>query len=526
MGLNRYFYSAWLVLCCFTSYVFAKADATVPVAKNGVIDLRGQSLNHKIALNGQWIFYWNTLADPGKQPDPNRGKLVDFPYRWTDKINGVRLPAFGYATYQLTILLPKTNGYLRIAMPEVYSAYRLFINGREEASNGRVSKNAEEYIPYWEYTTVEVPRYADTLNLLLQIANFTHSKGGIKKPMWIGNKAGIILKRKHAEAIDLLLTGCLIMGGFFFLGLYLMGNRDKAILLFALFSLVYSYRIIGVDNYVLHTMLANINWNITVRLEYLTLYLAIGLFTLYTQYLYPNEVNLVIVRIVGLICFSFSLSAVSLPPFYFTQLMNPFLAVMIFCLVYVPYVYTLAYIRKRPGAIYTLMSSFALMPVFAISLLHYWSFIPPFQLLSFIFYISFFFLQSLVLSHRVSFELKKSRVEAEQGLKAKSEFLSTMSHEIRTPLNAVIGMSHLLLKNNPRTDQKEQLDVMLFSANNLLSIVNDILDLNKIEAGKVTFEHIEMDIASIAGNIVSGLKSAAHDKGIDLTLYVDEGPEK
>lgn len=520
MGLNRYFYSVWLLLCCFTSYVFGYTDATMPVAKDGVIDLRHQSLDQKVSLNGEWLFYWRQLVDP-KDPKPNNGNLVNFPYRWTDKINGKSLPAFGYATYALTVLLPKTNNNLRIAMPEVYTAYKLYINGYKVASNGKVGKTPADFMPYWEYRTAEIPRGTDTLNILIQVSNFEHSKAGIKKSIWIGSKENIILKRKQAEAIDLLLTGCLMMGGLFFLGLYLMGNRDKAILLFALFSIVYSYRIIGIDNYVLHTVIPDIDWYFTLRMEYLSLFIGIGLFALYTRYLYPLDTHIIVIRIIGLLCFGFSVATISLPPYYFTQLMSPFLAVMLFCLVYVPYVYTMAYIRKRPGAIYTLLSSFALMPVFAITLLHYWSLIPPFQLLSFLFYISFFFLQSLILSHRVSFELKKARAEAEQGLRAKSEFLSTMSHEIRTPLNAVIGMSHLLLKNTPRDDQKEQLDVMLFSANNLLSIVNDILDLNKIEAGKVAFEHIEMNVASIAGNIVSGLQSAAHDKGIGLTLHVD-----
>lgn len=521
MRLNRYFYSTWLLLCCFTSYGFVNADATVPAAKNGVIDLRGQTLDHKIPLDGEWLFYWNQFINPNDVKSKN-GKIVDFPYRWTDKIDGKSFPAMGYASYSLTVLLPKTKDYLRIAMPEVYSAYKLYINGCKVASNGTISKTANGFVPYWENKILEIPRGTDTLNLLLQVANFAHSKAGVKKSLWIGSKGDIILKRKQAEAIDLLLTGCLIMGGFFFLGLYLMGNRDKAILLFALFSIIYSYRIAGIDNYVLHSVVPNINWYITTRLEYLSLFLSIGLFALYTYYLYPNDINKLVIRTISWLCFGFSAATIILSPYYFTQLMNPFLAVMVFCLVYVPYVYTLAYRRKRPGAIYTLLSSVALMPVFAISLLHYWSVIPAFQLLSFLFYVSFFFLQSLILSHRVSFKLKKARAEAEQGLIAKSEFLSTMSHEIRTPLNAVIGMSHLLLKNTPREDQKEQLDVMLFSANNLLSIVNDILDLNKIEAGKVTFEHIEMDIASIASNIVSGMQSVAHDKGIGLTLHVDD----
>jgi CheY-like chemotaxis protein len=106
-------------------------------------------------------------------------------------------------------------------------------------------------------------------------------------------------------------------------------------------------------------------------------------------------------------------------------------------------------------------------------------------------------------------------------VKVKTEFLSTMSHEIRTPLNSVIGMAHLLKRSEPRKDQQEHMNVLLFSANNLLSIVNNILDYNKIEAGKISIEQIAMDLPCLARNIIAGLKNIADDKLITLKLTVD-----
>ncbi len=519
MNLKKYIFSL-LILFCVVDY--SSATQKPLTARNGVLDLRSYSFKNHIELNGQWQFYWNQLIQP-EDTSIGKGILADFPFRWTDyKINGKTLPSFGYASYKLKVLLNKDAPALRLEMPETYTSYRLYINKKLALTDGTVSKDAKTFVPHWEVKFINITPGTDTLDLLLQIANFTHSKAGIKKSLILGEKNKIGLDRRRTEAIDLILTGCLIMGGLFFLGLYLFGNRDKAILLFALYSIVYSYRIIGVDNYALHTLIPNTSWYLTVRLEYMSLFLGIGLFGLYTRFLYPDDVQPKIVDTITWICLCFGLASIVLKPIYFTQLINPFLVVTVFCIVYVPYVYILAYRKRRPGSLFSLLSTFALMSVFAITLLHYWSIIPQMQLLSFLGYITFFFLQSLVLSHRVSFELKKARQEAELGLIAKSEFLSTMSHEIRTPLNAVIGMSHLLLKNNPREDQREELDVMLFSANNLLAIVNDILDYNKIEAGKVTFEHIEMDIASIARNIVSGLQSAAHDRNIELRLNVDD----
>ncbi len=506
-------------LCFLFSGCFLRTGSA-PRAQKGVLDLRTYSFAEQVALNGEWEFYWRQFLFPAQnvaKPD----MLVDFPFKWNGfRLHGQELPSFGYATYRLRVLLPKKRPSISLAMPDVYSAYHLYINGKLSASNGKISTQPAGYVPHWQYRSVHLPITSDTLDLVLQIANFSHSKGGIKDPLMIGETGQLELARERTTAIDLLLTGCLFMGGLFFLGLFLLGSRDKAILLFSLYSLVYCYRVIGIENYVLHTLLPQLDWYLTIRMEYISLFLGISLFGHYTYYLYPKDINKYVVMGIAAVCYSFSLITLFFSPLYFTQLINPFLLVMVFCIVYIPYVYTVAYRKKRPGSIYALASALALMVVFSISLLHYWGMSTALQLASFSCYISFFFLQSLILSYRVSFVLKSARQEAEQGLTAKSEFLSTMSHEIRTPLNSVIGMSHLLLKNDPRPDQKEHLDVMLFSANNLLSIVNDILDYNKIEAGKITFEQIEMDVRLIVNNIVRGMQGTSTDKGISLRLLV------
>jgi signal transduction histidine kinase/ActR/RegA family two-component response regulator len=112
--------------------------------------------------------------------------------------------------------------------------------------------------------------------------------------------------------------------------------------------------------------------------------------------------------------------------------------------------------------------------------------------------------------------------KAEKSSLAKSEFLSTMSHEIRTPLNAVIGMSNLLMMGNPRPDQEENLEILKFSANNLLAIVNDVLDFNKIESGKVVFENIRFNLGELMHNICGGQIIKANEKGLIFRLKIDD----
>lgn len=111
--------------------------------------------------------------------------------------------------------------------------------------------------------------------------------------------------------------------------------------------------------------------------------------------------------------------------------------------------------------------------------------------------------------------------KAQKSSEIKSEFLSTMSHEIRTPLNAVIGMTDLLIMGGPRADQKENLEVLKFSASNLLSIVNDVLDFNKIESGKLVFEKIRLNLYELMSSICGGQTITAQQKGLNFSLDID-----
>jgi signal transduction histidine kinase len=115
-----------------------------------------------------------------------------------------------------------------------------------------------------------------------------------------------------------------------------------------------------------------------------------------------------------------------------------------------------------------------------------------------------------------------AKEEAEMASNAKTDFLSIMSHEIRTPLNAVIGMGHLLLKNDPRPDQLKNLRVLKTSSDNLLVLINDILDFNKIEAGKLDLEHAPFSLKKLAGDIVSANTNNSNERENCISLELDE----
>lgn len=119
-------------------------------------------------------------------------------------------------------------------------------------------------------------------------------------------------------------------------------------------------------------------------------------------------------------------------------------------------------------------------------------------------------------------ELEEVKKALEKSTKAKSEFLATMSHEIRTPMNAIMGMTHLLQKDDPRKEQLEALNILDFSGKTLLSLIDDVLDFSKIEAGRLEFENTEFELNKLIGTITESFKIMAENKNLMLRNHLED----
>ncbi len=129
--------------------------------------------------------------------------------------------------------------------------------------------------------------------------------------------------------------------------------------------------------------------------------------------------------------------------------------------------------------------------------------------------------RDLEIKERTQRELMAAREKALEASQLKSQFLANMSHEIRTPMNGVIGIANILSETALDNDQQNYVNMILQSANSLLTIINDILDFSKIESGKLDLETIDFDLGKVVRNTIEVLKYSAKHKNIDLAANVD-----
>ncbi len=129
--------------------------------------------------------------------------------------------------------------------------------------------------------------------------------------------------------------------------------------------------------------------------------------------------------------------------------------------------------------------------------------------------------EDMSLQHAAAQAILVAKERAIEASKAKSDFLANMSHEIRTPLNAITGLCYLVLKSELQPPQREQMRKIQSSSQHLLSIIKEVLDYSKVEAGKLQLEHIEFELARVLANVADLVSEKAASKDLALQFHVD-----
>lgn len=336
-------------------------------AESGVLDARHWNFQKRLPLSGYWTFHDGQLLLP-EQVDTLRGVTQFFPAIWNEGDEDKQPTEYG--TYVLRVLLPDSVQKLGLEIPQLYNSYILWINGMKVASSGIVGKTVDTTKPKWVHQVVTFPHAADTLVVVLQIANFHHHKGGSKAPILLGSAEGITKHLSRAVTINVIEAIILFLAGITFLAIY-FSKKKRVILYFALLSLTWAVRCLFSNLYPVVVFFPDIDWQLLVKTEYLTLYCAVMWAILFLHHLLDRLSHAALTYIIVTLNILFMLYTLFTPAVMFSQWLSLYLAVAGIVILYGGYLIVRALLAEHVGSWFLMGSILTGVIIFGYDILAY-----------------------------------------------------------------------------------------------------------------------------------------------------------
>lgn len=356
------------LILLFALFIFAEGFGQA-TARPGVIDATSFDFrNGGLNLSGSWIWYDGKLLTPSELKY-NNGLPAEIPGTWNER--RASKSGQGCATYAVTVIIPPTSEQLALDIPQLYSSYVLFANGVEIARNGIPGKTAATTTPQWKPGVVALNHGTDTINLVMQIANFNHYKGGIKEPILLASSSKLSQKEFLSMTGKVIAVGLLFVLAIGFLVIYFRSGMKKIVIYFSLLCVTWAVRSFFSNDYMITKFFPGFEWNMMVRIEYITLFLTMIWAILFLCRLFKREGNQVVKYILVAFNCGFIVYTVLTPAVDFTMLLPLYLGSAGLLLVYGAGVVLVALINERRGATFLTVSVMLGLGIFSYDIFTY-----------------------------------------------------------------------------------------------------------------------------------------------------------
>ncbi len=343
-----------------------------PEAVAGVLDLRGWSFDKDGPLNldGQWEFYWEQLfsTKPIEQNPDQKPDYFAVPAYWNGRPQGGGvLAGTGFATFRVNILLdPGHERHLALFVTDALTAHRTFVNNLEVARNGTVATDQARARPQYLPQIAELPDGGETLELVVQVANFHHRNGGIWNAPRLGLEKDLRRERERTRDLELFLFGALLIMGTYHLTLFALRRSDRSALFFGLFCIALVLRILVTGDRYLIQNFPDLPFEFFSKIEYLSFQTSIPLFAMFTASLFPARFDVRVLRFIQICAVGFALLVLFTPVAIYSYSVTFYYVLTVVGCSYALYIVTRAVFHKEEGAI-LFLSGFAALFAAAIN---------------------------------------------------------------------------------------------------------------------------------------------------------------
>ncbi|WP_145335708.1 ATP-binding protein [Paenibacillus xylanexedens] len=566
-----------VVIGLVISYAIMSAPDSPSIrSEKGLLDLTQDHIRtNPVKLDGDWTFYWHELLSPedirnriekGELPD----RYINIPGSWLGyPLDGQELTGEGFATFRLLIQLSEQdkNERLALRLPTIFHAYKLWVNGELLAEEGKVGQDKSNTIPQLATKLVFFESKSDRMELVMQVSNFHHNRGGITKEIELGGSNVLTVRTKLKIATDMFITASLLVIGMYNLMLFLLRRQDRAPLYFGLFTLLFGVRSLLNGELMFTQFFPDFPWELQFKMEYLTLSLGGYVITKYFECIFPNYVSrwfrLGSRIVTGLLC----VVVVVTPALIYTKLLMLIGVVVVLHMTYLMVGLAKAAIQRSEGAlIFLLVSVVALITV--INDFLYFSEWSPIGNTSPVGLLIFTIAQMILLSsrftraatneERITRELQEAndrltdmntnleklveerthalsaahedlRTSYEQLLRSehgRKKLLAYITHDLRLPLSSMLGYVEAV-KDMVKPERNEQ--YLKYIRDNTIRInhmIGELSFLSHLETGQVEYHMEPVHAADFLHRFFEQYELVVLDAGLEFTLDIGGGKEQ